>query len=264
MMKYLLVALASFAAYGSEIRSIKVGGDKEAQIVFTGGGAAEATRFSDNTIELTFSDSKMAEALQGKLDVESPHALIRRISLFDNGSKAVKAVIVVNGTTEGLKSRLSLKPSPEGLKAVLVYPNTESAALNLLKEEQEPITLSEPKKESPKFPKTQLFISLLTIMAAGIATFVFMRFLKNKGQWRGSRKHLIEQLGYCPLGAKAGVSLVKVGKEFVLVGVTPNQVTLLSTLPQLERQYEEESHLERGSFKEAVEEDLRSQSSYNV
>jgi len=264
MMKYAILLLLPLSLLAAEIRSIKVGGDEEAQIVFTGGGQATASRFSDNTIELTFPDSKLAEALQGKLDVDAPHTLVKRISLFDNGNKAVKAVIVVNGTSENLRNRISLNATPEGLKATLAYPKAESAALTLLKEEQEPLTFTETKKESPKFPKMQFFLSLLIIVAAGVATFFFMRFLKSKGQWRGSRKYLIEQLGYCPLGAKAGVSVVKVGKEFVLVGVTPNQVTLLSTLPGLERQYEEESHLERGSFKEAVEEDLRSQSGYNV
>lgn len=263
-MRYAIILLIPLNLLASEIRSIKVGGEKEAQIVFSGGGQASATRFSENTIELSFPDSKLAEALQGKLDVDSPHTLVKRISLFDTGSKAVKAVIVVNGSSENLKNRISLAQTPDGLKATLAYPKMESAALTLLQEEQEPIAFTETKKESPKFPKTQFFISLLIIAAAGVATFFFMKFLKSKGKWRGSRKYLIEQLGYCPLGAKAGVSVVKVGKEFVLVGVTPNQVTLLSTLPGLERQYEEESHLERGSFKEAIEEDLRSQSTYNV
>jgi len=53
------------------------------------------------------------------------------------------------------------------------------------------------------------------------------------------------------------VSLLKVGTEFVLVGITPNQISMLSHLPKLQEQYAEETGFERGIFKEAVSEEVQ-------
>jgi flagellar biogenesis protein FliO len=85
-----------------------------------------------------------------------------------------------------------------------------------------------------------------------------MKFLQKKGKLAGSRKYLIENLSYVPLGSnnKNAVCLIKVGSEFVLVGVSPQQVTFLSHLPKLESQYESESKFERNVFEEAIQEEL--------
>ncbi|MFM8315766.1 MAG: flagellar biosynthetic protein FliO, partial [Deltaproteobacteria bacterium] len=78
------------------------------------------------------------------------------------------------------------------------------------------------------------------------------------GNWGGIRKYLVEQLSYVPIGGmKSGVALVKVGGDFVLLGVTPNQVTFLSSLPKLSEQYEEENQFEKNTFNEAIQEQLR-------
>ena len=62
-------------------------------------------------------------------------------------------------------------------------------------------------------------------------------------------------------GGKAGVSLIKVGSEFVLVGVSSHQVSFLSSLPKLESQYEDENRFERETFQAAVQQEVRVQQS---
>jgi flagellar biogenesis protein FliO len=52
------------------------------------------------------------------------------------------------------------------------------------------------------------------------------------------------------------VSVLKIGNEFVLVGVTPTQVSLLSELPGLKATFDSERVLERGSFREAISEEV--------
>ena len=45
-----------------------------------------------------------------------------------------------------------------------------------------------------------------------------------------SKSKMIENVAHCSLGSKAGVSVLRIGKDYLLVGVTPQQVNLLATL----------------------------------
>jgi flagellar biogenesis protein FliO len=103
--------------------------------------------------------------------------------------------------------------------------------------------------------RAALALGLVVLFAVG-AIFGFRRLTQQKFS-SGSRKYLIEKLSYCPVGPKLGVALIKVGKEFVLIGVGPEQVSFLSTLPKLQAQYEEEQKFEGDSFSAAVEEEYR-------
>lgn len=256
-----LFALCVFAAnsHAYQIQSIKVVGEKKAEIQFLGGAIPVPTyKIAEGVLELSFPGAELTEASQGKLDLESPHALIRRVSVFSPEKNLVKAKIVVNGTVENLKDRISLARIENGLGATLEFPQGESATLNLLKEEQLPIAslTAGTKKEGASFPYLQLVLVIVLLLTAGGTTFYFVKTLKGKGGLRGTRRYLIEQLGYVSLGAKTGVSLLKVGREFVLVGVTPNNVSMLSLLPKLQEQYDDETHFERGVFKEAMTEEV--------
>jgi flagellar biogenesis protein FliO len=257
---------SSLFAANSEIRSIRVGGEKQAEVLIVGATAMPTIKVNGNSVDLTFTNTDLTEALQGKLDVEAPHALIHRASLFPTDKQTVKATFVVNGSAENLKQRLSLASEADGIKMTLAYPAGASAALNLLKEEQQPITIAAaPKKEASAVSNFHLMFSAMVIVLAAVASFFFAKFLRSRSKVNGSRKFLIEQLGYCSMGPKTGVSLIKVGKEFALIGVTPNQVTFLSSLPKLQEQYEEEAQFERGVFKEAVQEEVRNiESEYNA
>ncbi|NDD05493.1 MAG: hypothetical protein EB078_11345 [Proteobacteria bacterium] len=90
-----------------------------------------------------------------------------------------------------------------------------------------------------------------------MGVFLVLRTVKNKVGLKGTRRYLIEQLGYHSLGAKSGVSLLRIGQEFVLVGVTPNSINIISHLPKLREQYEEETGFERGVFKQAIAEEVQ-------
>lgn len=257
-----LIFLVGVAAFGVEISSVKVTGDNQAHVQFMGVGGRISTptyKVIDNSIELSFTNSNLSSQLQGKLDVSSPHALIHRVSLYEAGNKTVKALIVINGSLEALKNRMQLAEGAEGFSFKLDYPRVGSSTLDLLKEEQMPLKDigKEVKKEERGFQWFQLTLFLLVVVGAGIATFFVVKFAKAKGNWGGSRKYLIEQLSYVPVGGtKSGVALVKVGAEFVLLGVTQNQITYLSALPKLQKQYEEENKFEQNTFNEAIEEQI--------
>jgi flagellar biogenesis protein FliO len=136
---------------------------------------------------------------------------------------------------------------------------------NFMSEEQLPISGAPSGLDSgaaalatptPRYHLRDLMLMCLVFICAGVVSALVVRFLKRTGKSRGTRKYLVEQLSFCPLGNKSGVSLLKIGGEFVLVGVTPQQVSLLSALPKLEAQYEDDAQLERSAFREAVHEEL--------
>lgn len=256
----LAVFLQSFAFAQFELKEVKVTGDRQVELEFRGLGVAPTPmeNIQEGVIELTFTGTQIAESLQGKLDLDAPHMLVRRISVYSPENNVVKAKIVVNGSTENLKSRFSFNKSENGLRAKLDYPKGDSTALALFKEEQEPVLDMKPIKANAgsKIPYMQFAMAIIVILAAGGGTLFAFKTLKKKGVIKGgSRKYLIEQMSYMSLGNKAGVSLLKIGHEFVLVGVTPNQVSFLHNLPRLQDQYEDETRLERGAFREAVEEE---------
>ena len=260
---FLLFSLISSFSFAANylLSSVKVTGDKQAEILFVGSGSQPmpSVKVNENTLDFTFMGAELAENAQGKLDIESPHALIRRISVYAPEKDVVRARVIVNGSSEGLKQRTSVGRGAEGVSVNLEFPKNESATLNLLKEEQQPLAtaLLDSKKNVPKLQSFQIFLIGIILLVAGVVTYLFLKTIKNKGGIRGTRKYLIEQLGYVSLGAKTGVSLIKIGQEFVLVGVTPNQVTMLSTLPKLQEQYDDESQFERGAFQEAVAEEVQ-------
>jgi len=261
--KYIgLLLMVSALGFGIEISSVKVGGDSQATVEFVGSGnkTVPSYKINGNTIEVSFNNSALNSAHQGKLDVNSPHALVQRVSLFEAEGKQVKAIIVVNGSLEGLKNRISVSENGTGPALKIDYPKVGNSTLDLLKEEQTPLQdlRSEAKKESRGFQWVQLILFLVVVVGAGASTFFVVKFAKAKGNWGGSRKYLIEQLSYVPVGGtKSGVALVKVGSDFILLGVTPNQVNFLSNLPKLSAQYEEESSFEKTAFSEAVKEQIR-------
>ncbi|MBI4404359.1 MAG: flagellar biosynthetic protein FliO [Deltaproteobacteria bacterium] len=257
MFLWFALLICSTNVFGYQIAHVSVSGEKKADVLFeTSGAAGTGPTFilRENLIELSFPGANLSESLNGKVDLAEPHPLIRRVSsyAFENG---VKARVVVNGSTEQLKDRIRLRPIASGFQLELDYPKNENSALGLLREEQLPVSAGMVKDKSilRRAPSMAMILSVLFLCAFSVGSFFLLRFLRTKSRWSGSRKYLIEKLGYCPLGPKSGVALVKVGKEFVLIGVTPNQVSILSSLPQLQQQYVEDSRLERGAFKEAVE-----------
>lgn len=263
-MKYLsLIFLMGFASMGAQISSVKVSGENKAVIEFVGseGKTSNPTyKITGNVVELNFTNASLSPSYQGKLDVSSPHALVHRVSLFEPAPKQVRALVVVNGSIEGLKNRLVLADNSSGTTLTVDYPKVGNSTLDLLKEEQLPLqdTSKESKKESRGFQWVQLVLFLIVVIGAGASTFFVVKFAKAKGNWGGSRKYLIEQLSYVPVGGtKSGVALVKVGNEFVLLGVTQNQVTFLSNLPRLSEQYADENSFEKSTFNEAVQEQMR-------
>jgi flagellar biogenesis protein FliO len=255
----LVAAPSAWATY--HINAVTVNGDKQADVAFslTDADAPNPTiKIEDNIVELSFNGAELGDRLGDKVELVAPHALVNRVSAFSPEPRTVRARIAVNGSLDNLKNRVSLKRSKDGVTLVVTYPKGENATLDLLKEEQLPFGkgLGEKPAKTASFGATQILLISLMFVLAGAASYFFVRFLRSKSGAKGTRKYLIEQVSYCPLGPKLGVSLIKVGTDFVLVGVTPNQISMLSTLPKLQREYEDSSSFERENFKQAVKEEF--------
>lgn len=260
---FLAAVILGGSAQAVQIQAIKVGGDTSAEVTFISDGALPATpglRVDDNRVELSFPGVSLSSALTGAPDLASPHALVQKISSsVDNGTSRVK--LVVNGSTEKLRDRVKLQKTDSGVKMVLTYPSGGEATMQLLQEEQVTLEAPKPKAQESKggFGWMRLIIALFVFAGAAATTWYFVKFARTKSGWRGSRRHLIETIANTPVGAggKASVAILRVGSEFVMVGVTPGQVSFLSNLPKLQEQYEDENSLERDSFKEAIAEQSR-------
>lgn len=250
-----------YLALGFEVKNVKVTGQDSAQIDFEGNvpSVPQNWRVVENSLEFSLADTQLGEEQGDKLEVLTPHALIKRLTLIQGANKTLKGKIVLNGSLEGIKDRVHWENLSKNLRLRIDYPVKNGAALKLLQEEQTPLAASVVGKVSEPSGSHKTLFALMTFVfvALSVGMVVLFRVLKRKGSLRGPRKYLIEQLGYCPLGAKTGVSLLKVGAEFVLVGVTPNQISMLSSLPKLQEQYAEESGFERSLFKEAVSQEVQ-------
>lgn len=264
MRRLLAVSLVlSLPAHAVQIQAIKVSGDTSAEVSFVTDGALPAMpRLSvdQNKVELNFADVTLSPTLTQQLDISSPHALLQRISTTPGEGGNARVRLLVNGSIEKLRDRVKLVKKDGTVAVVLGYPAGSEATMKLLQEEQAGIETAKPAAEPNKggFGWFRLLLILALFAATGVTTFYVLKVAKKKTGWAGARRHLIETVAQTGVGdGKASVAILRVGGEFVMVGVTATNVSLLSNLPQLQAQYEEESALERGSFKEAIAQTLR-------
>ncbi|MEZ4751463.1 MAG: flagellar biosynthetic protein FliO [Bdellovibrionota bacterium] len=128
-----------------------------------------------------------------------------------------------------------------------------------LQKEETPIAaavVAEKEVPAASHAAVRMGLALGLVLCFGAVLYLVFRLARKQPVRDGNRKYLIEKMSYCSLGPKMGVSLIKVGSEFVLVGVTPENISFLSNLGKLQAQYEEESQFERDNFKEAVEQEF--------
>jgi flagellar biogenesis protein FliO len=257
----LTLIFMGYLAFGYEVENVAVTGQDRAQIEVAGQlpPSAPAWKVQDNVLEVSWPNTKLASKHGEKLELSAPHALIKRVTLLQGANDTLKGRIVINGSMEAIRERMTLSNSGSSTLVSIDYPTQNGNTMKLLQEEQTPIAASAflQKNESAGSYRTVVGIISLFLLLCVVGGLVFFRFFKGKGALRGARRYLIEQLSYCPLGAKSGVSLLKIGTEFVLVGITPNQISMLSQLPKLQEQYEEETGFERGVFQEAVAEEVQ-------
>lgn len=261
MLIYLLILVIGLEAKALVVfKGVEVNGDDMARIIFLFEPKKEVPpllHINGNVVELSFQSVKFDEKLGEKIDISSPHLLIKRINAFSSNG-GLKVNIVLNGSVENLRKRLKLENHEKGIALNVAFPEKPDATLTLLRDEETALsTISvEPTKFHPKYKDIMFYLSVLALFFIGIVGILF--FVKRKGRIGGSRKYLVEHMSYCPLGGgKAGVSVIKVGSEFFLIGVTSNQVTFLSALPKLGLQYEQETNFERSCFREAIEEEYK-------
>jgi len=250
----------SSVVVGYPINSLKVGGQKEAEIRFQSSEAPAnlpTPAIKGNSIELFFTGAELDGSFQGKAELKAPHALVKELTATQE-KKGVSVKLEMIGKAGEWKDRVSVATENQSVVVRLGFPAKVTPALDYAQSEQLPI-LTEAAAVKPAtspFGRTQWFVVLGVLVVAALSTFAVVKLIQMKGKASGKRKYLIEQLAHCSLGPKTGVSLVRVGREFVLLGVTPQQVNLLSHVPALQAQYEEETRFERESFKDAVDEEI--------
>lgn len=251
--------LLIFWGFLSQAVQLDVSGDKNQAKInfdFLGKALKDSTyRLEGNSIEISFPGVTLTEDELGQLSSMGPHPLIHRIVSFQSEKNLAKARVILNGSVENLSNRLHLQRSGNVLSVQIDYPDKVSA---LQFEESLPLKLDakKEKKEAAVNPTKLLITFGLFILTMGGAGFVYYRRANKSRPKAGSRKFLIENLSYCAITPKSGVSLIKVGQEFVLLGVTPENITMLSSLPKLQGQYEEEAILERDVFRHVVKNEL--------
>lgn len=262
MKQVFLLALFFFGyvVMGFEITNIEIKDKETAQIIVSGELSSQLPKWGldKNMVEMVFPQTTLSKKLTEnfKVELDSPHVLIKRLTAVEEAGK-VKMRMVLNGSVEGLKDRIKIIPTEKGVLLAVDYPVQNASALKLLQQEQAPIATAEIKAQKKTSSYNPVAIVIILFLAfTAVLGFLFVRYTKKQSSLRGTRKYLIEQVSYFPLGAKSGVSLVKVGNEFVLLGVTPQSITTLSHLPKLQTQYEEESGFERGVFRESVAEEM--------
>ncbi len=251
------LSLCGLSALGAQMQAIQVSGETSAELGFIAQAPTGSTPrliVNDNQVELVFSGWTLSPELAKNSEITSPHALIQRIELTQE-TGAARAIVTVNGPSSKLRDRVKLQKTDTGIGLVVNVAEGGEATLALLKEEQAAIEAPQaaPTNAGSGWGWIRWVLALGFFAAAGVASWYFVKFAKKKGGWVGTRKHLIETIAQTPIGGgKANVAVLKIGSEFVLVGVTAQQVTLLSALPKLAEQYETENELETSSFKEAV------------
>ncbi len=190
-MKKMALVILSFsqAIFAVQLSTVKVSGEKEAEIFFQFSSAIDSqpiVRTVENTIELTFSGMRLPEGNQ-KTELEAPHALIQRITAYALDANTVKARVVLNGSADHLKDRIALENTAKGTRLRVKYPSGSNPTLELLKEEQKPITasLEETKAVSaPLIPLRMIFL-LMVLASAGVASYFFVRYVRKAGGKRG-------------------------------------------------------------------------------
>jgi len=258
----LLLTFASLAKADPKLVTVEASGDQEARLLFrTDAPVRDVPRvtYKENVVELLFAGLTLEEGK--KIDIVAPHVLINRVSVFEPEKGKVKAKVVVNGSMEKLKDRMTFSKSDAGVQMSLALPEGQNPTLSLLKEEQLPLAKEASGAALPKLKSgwTETLVPLVLICFLLVGGGAAYKFLKSKGKLGGTRKYLVEHVSYCPVGqgGKAGVSLVRVQNEFFLVGVTAGQVSLISAMPQLSTEYREETKIERETFQEAVNEEVK-------
>lgn len=261
--RYLILGILFLASFGLAypIDSIRVSGESGAEIQLQAPQAPDVLplpQVQANAVEYFLPGATLHESFHGKLQLKSPHALLRELKATTD-KKGVTLRLELNGASEGVKERLQFRRDGQGFRLSLAFPRGEaSPALQMAKDEQLPVltTGTSAIARAPGFGWKQWMAVLFVIFAAGTFTFVWVKFMSGRARLGGSKKYLIESLAQCPMGPKSSVNLIRVGREFLLIGVTPGSVTLLSSLPALQAQYEDETKFERDSFKETVDQEI--------
>ncbi len=252
----ILFILSTILLQAAELNQVRVGGESVATVDFllAGGGSAVPTLtvLDENRLEITIPSMQLAGHFNGNYFQRAPHANIRSLELR-NAEKGIVGELNLVGGNAGKrfkldKGRISIESS-----------NESRSFLKMAQDEQSPFIGESLKKGSGVAASGSKIWFLLggVLFLALSGGILLYGWLTKKRKVSGGRKYLIEQLSYTPYGPKTGVSLVKIGGEFMLIGITPHQISLITNLNGLKAQYEEERQYEREAFQEVVRSEVR-------
>ena len=252
----------SLNLFGYEIESVDLLKEKQTKMMFylskdaweKGNYLPVSYSVDGQRMHLVFREASLSPFLSQHLSRQFSDPLVENIT-FETSNSEIHATVQFASTVDAVwLSQLVQKRNKDGIFFPLKYQSpSEQKRL-----EAEGVPLQFDKIDKPNvslFRPTNFFALLLAVMMAAVCTFLFIKLTQRSkvmSKMRGSRKYLIEHLSTYQLSPKSSVSLLKIGEEFVLIGVTPSQVNHLSSLPMLEKIYHEENRFERETFKEAV------------
>ncbi len=72
----------------------------------------------------------------------------------------------------------------------------------------------------------KIILALAFILGLILATAALMK------KRAGTTSEILKTLGYLHLGPRKGIAVIKAGEEVLLIGLTPNDLKLLKTLPE--------------------------------
>ena len=215
----------STAPSDSEL-NIKVTGDKDAELLFEGVKLTKLPelRIKDDVLEFILPQMKLSASANGEANLVSPHPLIEKVT--------------VKQLAEGIQVQVKSKKKEhlkERAKAFLA-----SKGLRIKLSEQKPIAKKAPVPKKMASGDVwgamgqefegMLFVGLILLAAAG-GYFIYLRKKKSKGVSTNAKSDgVIESIAHCDLEAKPGVRVVRVGKEYLLLGITNQQISLLAVL----------------------------------
>jgi len=244
------------------IESVQFQDAESSRIIIEGSGKMQEIpkpTIDHNSIEWRLPSAALSETLGAKVDHVAPSALLQRYTIYPIQPKGVAVKILVNGDEKGLVDRTKLVATGNRIQLDVKYPTIPNATLALLSEEHKPLALGASDgavMEKRSWSGMIWGIAVAVLAISGIVA-VGYRVLKKKGATKGTRKYLVEALSVCPVGTKSSVALVKVGTDFILVGVSPTQVNFLANLDKLSEEYSQEFQYERSAFKQAVQDEFK-------
>lgn len=247
-----------------EITSIKITGEPEfAKIILEMTAHPKFNLESKSrSVELSLHGAKLTDTFENIVALKDPHPLVKRITAHRTREDVLLKVLLKNPLLDSQKGAV-VETTSSGLTLWLNHPNPPINPPSVARAAQEPTTLASSEntnrsenteadvvesqiKISKIKPETQnsegigimgwIGLSVLIVLVVGGVLFFLSTRSRISEESFSSLENgsmngkLIERVAFCSLGYRVGVCVLKINKDYLLVGTTPQSVNLIATL----------------------------------